>query len=80
VLVKLKKDGTSQLAWDVPGAQRQNKDIVPIVTGFIQNNNYVGRPVDVLQLKKDGSLLISDDFNGAVYRLSYSGNQTAAAD
>jgi glucose/arabinose dehydrogenase len=27
---------------------------------------------------KDGSLLISDDFNGAIYRLSYSGTQTAA--
>ncbi len=79
VLVKLKKDGTSQLDWATPGPQRQNKDIVPIVTGFIQNNNYVGRPVDVMQMKKDGSLLISDDFNGAVYRLSYSGNQTAAA-
>jgi glucose/arabinose dehydrogenase len=31
---------------------------------------YVGRPVDVMQLK-DGSLLVSDDWNGAVYRISY---------
>ena len=30
-----------------------------------------GRPVDVLQLK-DGSLLVSDDFAGVIYRISYS--------
>jgi glucose/arabinose dehydrogenase len=32
--------------------------------------NYLGRPVDVAQLA-DGSLLVSDDFAGAVYRVSY---------
>ena len=29
-----------------------------------------GRPVDVLELK-DGSLLVSDDYNGILYRISY---------
>ena len=76
VLIKLNKQGLPLNAWDVPGDKRT--DIVPVVTGFIQNNNYVGRPVDVLQMK-DGSLLISDDFNGAIYRLSYGGTQTAAS-
>lgn len=33
---------------------------------------YLGRPVDVLQLI-DGSLLVSDDYAGAVYRISYGG-------
>jgi len=33
---------------------------------------YRGRPVDV-QVAKDGSLLVSDDFAGAIYRISYSG-------
>jgi glucose/arabinose dehydrogenase len=42
----------------------------PFITGFLQNNNYVGRPVDVLNMP-DGSLLISDDWNGAVYRVTY---------
>jgi glucose/arabinose dehydrogenase len=28
------------------------------------------RPADVLVMK-DGSLLVSDDYNGAVYRISY---------
>jgi glucose/arabinose dehydrogenase len=34
------------------------------------NDNYIGRPVDV-EIMKDGSLLVSDDFNGAVYRVTY---------
>jgi glucose/arabinose dehydrogenase len=54
------------------------KNIEPIVTGFIgPDNNYIGRPVDV-QMLKDGSLLISDDYNGAIYRLSY-GNAKSAS-
>jgi glucose/arabinose dehydrogenase len=31
---------------------------------------YFGRPVDLQQLR-DGSLLVSDDFAGAVYRVTY---------
>jgi glucose/arabinose dehydrogenase len=43
----------------------------PFMTGLVENNDYLGRPVDVLVLK-DGSLLVSDDHNGAIYRISYS--------
>lgn len=46
------------------------RSVEPFLTGFIQDNSYIGRPVDVLQMK-DGSLLVSDDFNGAIYRVSY---------
>jgi glucose/arabinose dehydrogenase len=35
------------------------------------NNTYTGRPVDVAVLH-DGSLLISDDYAGAIYRVTYS--------
>jgi glucose/arabinose dehydrogenase len=42
----------------------------PFLTGFLADNNYLGRPVDV-QPMHDGSLLISDDWNGAVYRITY---------
>src|SRR5688572_27110819 len=35
------------------------------------DGEYIGRPVDIAQLR-DGSLLVSDDFAGAVYRISYS--------
>src|SRR5258706_293592 len=76
VLIKLHKQGLPLNAWDVSGTKRT--DIVPIVSGFIQNNAYVGRPVDVLQMK-DGSLLISDDWNGAIYRLSYAAPQSASS-
>ena len=46
------------------------KSIEPFITGFLQNNKYVARPVDV-EILKDGSMLLSDDWNGAVYRISY---------
>jgi glucose/arabinose dehydrogenase len=35
-----------------------------------ENGEYLGRPVDVAQLP-DGSLLVSDDTAGAIYRISY---------
>jgi glucose/arabinose dehydrogenase len=39
--------------------------------GFLDENGiYRGRPVDVAVMK-DGSLLISDDFAGAIYRVTY---------
>jgi glucose/arabinose dehydrogenase len=34
------------------------------------NGEYLGRPVDVAMLR-DGSLLVSDDTSGAIYRISY---------
>jgi glucose/arabinose dehydrogenase len=46
--------------------------ITPFLTGLLdaKANTYFGRPVDVLQLP-DGSLLVSDEHNGAIYRISY---------
>ncbi|MDM0074672.1 PQQ-dependent sugar dehydrogenase [Variovorax sp. J2P1-59] len=46
--------------------------VEPFMTGFVENNNYLGRPVDFLVLK-DGSMLVSDDHAGAIYRISYGG-------
>ena len=46
------------------------KQVAPFLTGLVENNGYLGRPVDVLVLK-DGSLLVSDDHAGAVYRVTY---------
>ena len=37
-----------------------------------KNGVYLGRPVDVQQ-NVDGSILVSDDKAGAVYRISYQG-------
>ena len=36
------------------------------------SGEYLGRPVDVAMLR-DGSLLVSDDFVGALYRITYEG-------
>jgi glucose/arabinose dehydrogenase len=38
--------------------------------GWLQDGNAWGRPVD-LQIMPDGSLLVSDDKGGAIYRISY---------
>jgi len=57
VVAKLNPDGTV-------------KSVEPFITGFLENNSYIGRPVD-LEIMKDGSMLISDDWNGAAYRLTY---------
>nr|WP_075217327.1 PQQ-dependent sugar dehydrogenase [Mongoliimonas terrestris] len=46
----------------------------PFAEGWIdENGEYLGRPVDVAQLR-DGSILVSDDLAGAIYRISYAGN------
>jgi glucose/arabinose dehydrogenase len=58
VVAKLNVDGTI-------------KSVQPFITGFLNNNEYWGRPVDV-HVMKDGSMLISDDFAGAIYRVTYS--------
>ena len=63
VVVKLNKDGTV-------------RSQEPFLTGFLQNNAYIGRPVDV-QVMKDGSMLVSDDYAGAIYRITY-GNAKVA--
>ena len=40
-------------------------------TGWLtQDKKFWGRPVDI-EIAPDGSLLVSDDFNGLVYRISY---------
>lgn len=39
-------------------------------SGWMKNEDYWGRPVDVLVMP-DGSLLVSDDYANAVYRITY---------
>ncbi|MGF2734024.1 PQQ-dependent sugar dehydrogenase [Marinobacter sp. DUT-1] len=51
-------------------------ETVPFAEGWLdENGEYLGRPVDVAQLK-DGSLLVSDDLAGAVYRIAYTGSDS----
>ncbi|SES97950.1 PQQ-dependent sugar dehydrogenase [Oceanicella actignis] len=48
----------------------------PFAEGWLdeETGEYLGRPVDVAQLR-DGSLLVSDDLAGALYRIWYEGAQ-----
>jgi glucose/arabinose dehydrogenase len=46
----------------------------PFATGWLQGEQAWGRPADVLVMP-DGSLLVSDDFAGAIYRISYDGSR-----
>jgi glucose/arabinose dehydrogenase len=64
VAIFLNKDGTV-------------KSMEPFITGFLVDNKYIGRPVDV-EFMKDGSMLISDDWNGAIYRITYGKARTAS--
>ena len=53
-------------------ANGNNPKITPFLTGFAdpQANTFWGRPTYFLQMP-DGSLLLSDEQNGAIYRISY---------
>jgi glucose/arabinose dehydrogenase len=42
----------------------------PFATGWLMDEKYWGRPVDVLVMP-DGALLVSDDFANCLYRISY---------
>lgn len=45
----------------------------PFAQGWLTaDGEYTGRPVDIQSLR-DGSLLVSDDFAGALYRITYTG-------
>lgn len=41
-------------------------------SGWLQGQSVTGRPVDLI-VKEDGSLLVSDDLAGKIYRISYIG-------
>jgi len=69
---------TTKQGYDVFRVALDNKGKViktePFLTGFLVDEKadppMWGRPVDVLVMK-DGSLLVSDDYNGILYRVSY---------
>ena len=43
----------------------------PFAEGWLtESGEYLGRPVDIAELR-DGSILVSDDLAGAIYRISY---------
>jgi glucose/arabinose dehydrogenase len=66
---RTKKYSDVSVAW--PTGKGSAK-VETFMSGFVENNSYLGRPVDFLVMK-DGSLLVSDDHAGAIYRISYGG-------
>src|SRR6185369_7384875 len=60
----------TRVSFDASGKAKME----PFLTGFLTDEKadppMWGRPVDVLVMR-DGSLLVSDDYNGIVYRVSY---------
>ena len=53
----------------VIGRSNEPLRMEPFLSGFLQGLNYWGRPVDVMTML-DGSVLVSDDLNGAIYRVA----------
>ena len=53
-------------ARDAPGEQQD------LVSGWLENGNAWGRPVDAA-VAPDGAIFLSDDGAGAIYRLTYTG-------
>ena len=50
-----------------------NATMTPFAEGWLnENGEYDGRPMSITQMK-DGSILVSDDYAGAIYRISYDG-------
>jgi glucose/arabinose dehydrogenase len=54
----------------------------PFLTGFLLDEKgdppMWGRPVDVLVMP-DGSMLVSDDYNGVIYRVTYNKSASGAS-
>ena len=62
------------IGYDVTVAKLNGNDIASYTTfaeGWLRpDHSVIGRPVDVQQMP-DGALLVSDDYNGVIYRISY---------
>ncbi len=64
---------SSKLGYRVMLVEVENNQAVsytPFAQGWLQGESNWGRPVDV-QVMPDGSLLVSDDFRGSIYRIVY---------
>ena len=68
---------TVKQGYNVVRVTMDNKGVAksePFLEGFLTDDKadppMWGRPVDVLQMR-DGAVLVSDDYNGVIYRVSY---------
>ena len=70
------KDGYKVVSihWDGNGRITE-KDFL---TGFVENDTVIGRPVDIAQAR-DGSIYVSDDYAGSIFRITTGAAAAAAA-
>ncbi len=61
------------LHWTPAGIEERD-----FLTGFLRDGEISGRPVDVAQAP-DGSIYISDDYAGAIYRVTYEPDREGSA-
>jgi glucose/arabinose dehydrogenase len=63
---RTRKDGYKvvSLAWADDGTVREED----FLTGFLVDEDVIGRPVDVAEAE-DGTIFVSDDYAGAIYRV-----------
>ncbi len=65
--------GARVMVTKIDGDGKAPEGSKPFAEGWLdEDGDYTGRPVDVEQMR-DGSLLVSDDLAGAVYRIIYDG-------
>jgi glucose/arabinose dehydrogenase len=62
------------LHWDAQGRIIERD----FLTGFNLDDDVIGRPVDVIE-GPDGAIFVSDDYAGAIYRITRAGASTATA-
>ena len=70
---------SSATTWWSPGPRGGKAKIEPFMTGLLEprRNEFYGRPTYVLPMT-DGSLLVSDEQNGAIYRITYARQEVSA--
>jgi mono/diheme cytochrome c family protein len=73
---RTRKDGYEvvSLHWLADGSIEERD----FLTGFLEDDDVIGRPVDVAE-GPDGAIYVSDDYAGAVYRVTSGGATHAAA-
>jgi glucose/arabinose dehydrogenase len=62
-----------------PSADGKSAKVTPFMTGFLEDPKeakFWGRPAYIHQMK-DGSLLVTDEQLGAIYRVTYEGDKKA---
>ena len=72
-LAREEGDRSTKSGYKVVTVDPRTGKVTDFLTGFLRGQNVLGRPVDLV-VARDGSLLLTDDGEGRVYRIQYTGN------